>query len=181
MKKRSFTFLELIIVVTIFSILSLAVYGTFNSGLRLWQRIQDKSLLQRKVLLGMERISKDLHQALNFSKIGFSAKTTEIVFAVLDGDEILKVTYFLEAQDLYYREENFRDVIAEKKNNAKLKRLLSGIENLKFSFAYEEAGKEQYSWKDTWEKTEGSPPLVIKIELKVKDVNFVKTIPLPIS
>ena len=180
MNKRSFTFIELLLVVAVFSLLSLAVYSTFNSGLGLWHKIQDTDMHQRKTLLRLEKISLDLHQALNFSKIGFTGQKNEVSFPLLSGDKILKISYYYEGNSLYFKGENFSDIIENRKNDIKPKELLSGIEDLTFSFAYQEPDKNEYSWKDNWKKTEGIP-LVVKIELKLKNAIFTKTIPIPVS
>jgi len=180
---RSFTFVELLIVVTIFSLLSLAVYTTFSSGMLIWRRIQYTGILQRRAFLGLERISQDLRQALNFSKIGFSGKINEVSFPFLSAEnEILRVSYFLEAETVYRKQENFKDII-EEKDNPKIRSMLSGIDDLKFSFAYQEDGKKEYTWKDTWGKEEDIPgiPKAIKMELKTKDANFTKTVTIPTS
>jgi prepilin-type N-terminal cleavage/methylation domain-containing protein len=177
---RGFTFVELLIVVAIFSLLSLAVYTTFSSGIRLWRRIQDTNILQRRVFLGLERISQDLRQALDFSKIGFSGKINEVSFPFLSAEnEILRVTYFLEEKTLYRKQESFKDII-EEKENPKIKSMVSDIDDLKFSFAYQEEDKKEYTWKDTWDKEEGIPK-IIKMELKAKDANFTKTVTIPTS
>jgi prepilin-type N-terminal cleavage/methylation domain-containing protein len=179
--KHAFTFIELLVVVTLYSILSLAVYATFASGMRLWRRIQDTSLLQRKASLGLEKFSQEARQALDFSKIGFTGKSNEISFPFLSGEEILKITYFFDQNALLRKQESFKDIL-EKKEQATIKTLLSGLEDLKFSFAYQEVGKTEYSWKDVWDKDkEKGIPAIVKMELKTKDANFTKTVIIPAS
>lgn len=178
-KGRGFTFIEVLLVVTIFSILSLAIYSTFASGLRLWDRIQGEALTQRKALLSMEKLSADLRQSPDFSKIGFQGTDKEITFPVLSGNDIHKVIYILENNTLLQKLENFKDIV-EKREETKTRILLPDIEDLKFSFAFQEQGKLEYTWKDDWNKEEGIPKIV-KIELKTKDVDLVKQIILPVS
>jgi len=177
--KHAFTFVELLVVVSLFSILSLTVYATFASGMRMWSRIQDTSLIQRKVSLGLEKFSLELRQALDFSKIGFTGKSNEISFPFLADKEILRITYFLEQKTLFRKLDTFKDIL-EEKEQAKIKTLLSDIEDLKFSFAYREEGKDQYSWKDTWDKEEGIP-VIVKMELKIKDAQITEAITIPAS
>lgn len=160
--------------VILFSLLSLAVYTTFASGLRMWQRIQDTSLTQRKALLGLERFSLEMRQALDFSKIGFTGKSNEVSFPVLWDEQILKITYSLGQEALLRKHETFKDILEEKEQSA-TKGLISDVEDLKFSFAYQEEGKLEYSWKDTWDKEDGLP-VIVKMELKTKDAQFLKAI-----
>ena len=177
--KHAFTLVEMLVVVTLLSILSLTVYATFASGMRLWQRIQDSGLSSNKTVLGLEKFTSQMRQALDFPKIGCAGKSNAVAFGFLSDTEILKITYFLEEKSLFRKEESFKDILAEKEQ-AKARKLISDIEDLKFSFAYPEEGKDQYSWKDTWNKEEGMPAIV-KIELKTKDANFVKTVIIPTS
>lgn len=176
---KGFTFVELFVVVLLFSLLSLAVYTTFASGLKMWQRIQDTSLLQRRALLGLERFSMDARQTLDFSKIGFTGKSNETSFPILWDEQILKITYSLGQKALLRKQETFKDIL-EEKEKALIKGLISDVEDLKFSFAYQEEGKLEYSWKDTWDKEDGLP-IIVKMELKTKDAQFIKAITIPAS
>lgn len=179
-KQASFTFVELLVVVTIFSILSLAVYATFSSGMRMWARIQESTFAQRIAILRLEKISQDLRQSLDFSKIGFTAtEAGEISFPILStNNEISRVTYFLKDKVLFRKLERFKDIL-EEKAEAEEKKLLFEVEDLKFSFGYQKEGK--YVWKTTWDSKEEGLPITVKIELKVKDADFTKTVTIPVS
>ena len=177
MNKRAFTFVELFLVVILFSLLSLAIYTTFVSGIKMWQRIQDTSLLERKVLLGLERFSTEARQTLDFSKIGFTGKSNEVSFPFLSDEEISRITYFLEQKTLLRKQESFKDIL-EGKEQAKAKSFIPQVEDLKFIFAYQKEGDLEYSWKDNWDQKDGSP-LMVKVELKTQDAQFIKTITIP--
>jgi len=176
---RGYTFVELFVVVILSSLLSLAVYTTFVSGLKMWQRIQNISLPQRKILLELEKFSQEIRHILNFTKIGLTGKINEITLPVLSDQEILKVSYLWEEKTFFRKQESFKDIL-EEKEQVKKKKLISGIEDLKFSFAYPEGEKKEYFWKDTWDKEDGLP-VIIKMELKTKDASFLKAITIPVS
>ncbi|OGX19102.1 MAG: hypothetical protein A3K83_01905 [Omnitrophica WOR_2 bacterium RBG_13_44_8b] len=178
-RHKGFTFIEVLLVATIFSVLSLAIYSTFASGLRLWDRIQGEALSQRKIILNMERLSSDLRQSPVFSKIGFEGTSSSISFPVLSGTGIYRSTYIFEEKALLRKLVGFQDIL-EKKEEADVKKILPDLEELKFSFGYLEQNKSEYSWKDTWDKKDGTPKIV-KVELKTKDADLVKQINLPAS
>lgn len=179
--KRAFTFIELFVVIAIFALLSLAVYATFASGMRMYKRINEITLQQRKVLLGLERFSQETRQVLDFIEIGFTGKSQEISFPVLVNDEINKVTYILEEDVLIRKQENFRNIL-EEKEQVKSKALIPDIGDLKFKFAYKEADKEKFSWKDTWNQEEDGMPTIIKLELKPKDNEpVIKSVIIPLQ
>lgn len=180
-KKAAFTFVEMLVVVTIFSILSVAVYATFASGMRMWGRVQDAALSQRKAALRLEKMSSDLRQILYFPQIGFAGKSNEVSFPSLSANnELVKVTYFFEQNNLLRKQELYKDILEEKKEEVKAKSLLTEVEDLKFEFAYKEIDKEEYSWKDEWNKEDGLP-IMVKIELKTQNTDLAKTITIPIS
>lgn len=176
--RKGFTFVELLIVVSIFSLLSLAVFATFSSGMRMWQLMQARSLVERRVLLGLERFSAEIRQTLDFSKIGFEGKISKIIFPLLSAEnEILRVSYVLEQDTLYRKQERYKDILEDNKQ-IKTRDLFSDIESLKFSFAYKVEDKDEYNWINTWDKEAGFPAIV-KIELKTKDVDFTKMVVMP--
>lgn len=172
---KGLTFVELFVVVALFSLLSLAAYAVFASGLRMYKRVNEITLQKRKAILGLERFSQEMRQVLNFTEIGLTGKSREITFAVLVNDEINKVTYIFEEGALIRKQENFKDIL-EEKEQVKSKAVIPDVGDLKLNFAYKEAGKEKFSWKDTWNQQEEGMPLAVKLELKTKDnETFVRT------
>lgn len=165
---RGFTFVEVFIVLSVFSLLSLAVYATFASGMRMWNRVNETTLSQRKALLFFERFAQEARQILNYPKIGLTAKNSEVSFPALIRDEIIKVDYLLQQDKLIRRQETLAGVLDEKETSLKSRIVLDDIEELVFNFAYQEEGKEDYSWKESWEKKDGIP-LIIKVRIKSKD------------
>jgi len=184
--KSAFTFVELLIVVTIFSLLSLALYATFASGMRVWGRVQDATFSRKRVILRMEKISQDLRQALNFPKVGFSAEDHRITFPVLSSnDEILKVTYYFEDGALFQKHERFKEPKLQEDEEeegveVKPRKLLSGVKELKFEFAYQGISIDKYEWRDAWNKSYGLP-IAVKMEIKAKDADLTKTVVIPVS
>lgn len=179
---HGFTFVEVLIAVTIFSILSLAVFSTFSSGMRMWRRVQDTASTQRKVIMEFERFSQDLRMMLNFSDIGFKGEVEKIIFPVLSEGKIAQVTYWLDEGVFTRTVQDYKDILDGGKA-AKNKRLLKEVGELKFSFPHKKEGDTEYSWENTWKKGEEPqvyPPLV-KINLKINDAEFNKTICLPVS
>mgnify|MGYP005634090469 CR=1 FL=1 len=174
--------MELLIVVALFSVLGVAVFSTFASGMRIWARIQDASFAKRKVLLVLEKMSIELRQCLDISQIGFSAENSEISFPTLTPqDKIIKVSYSFAQDNIYRASEDFEDILDEaEEKDTQVRVVLLDVEDFDFSFAYLEEGKLRYSWKDTWEAKEGIPKIV-KIDLTVNEETFSKTIRIPIS
>lgn len=118
---------------------------------------------------------------LNYPKIGVSAKSSEISFPALIHDEIIRVDYLLENDKLIRRQETLAGALDEKEADPKSRVILGDIDELVFNFGYKEEGKEDYSWKENWEKKDGTP-LIIKVRIKHKDSQpLERSVIIPIS
>jgi prepilin-type N-terminal cleavage/methylation domain-containing protein len=65
--RRGFTFVEVLIVVALFSLVGVALFGSFTAGLRAWKAASNPDFSRRKALLGLERFTQDLHTSVDFS------------------------------------------------------------------------------------------------------------------
>ena len=62
--KFGFTLLELLLAVTIFSIIAVALYSSFHAGLRILRRAQDVMEFHQDLRLAMGELSLDLRNSL---------------------------------------------------------------------------------------------------------------------
>lgn len=186
MMKRAFTLIELLIVVAIFSIVSIAVYATFSSGLRVWRRAQDVNITERKDLLRIEKLSREIRQALNFKDIDFDGSKDKICFAEIVDSEITRITYFFDADKkmLFRSVDKLADILAAKEENETLESkplpYLANIDKLSFSYLYFDLQKNSYLWKEEWvEEEQRNLPLAIKLEMTVNKQSHATTIFIP--
>lgn len=171
--RKGFTIIELLIVTTIFSIVSIAVYATFGSGMRVWRRAQEINISERKVLLRMEKLSRELRQTFDFKDIGFSGYKDKLNFAaIIDGD-IVRINYSLDASQkiIFCTVDKLADILESKEKNETLQSkplsFISAVDKLSFSYFYFDLQKNAYSWKEDWQ--EGSLPLAVKLEITVNN------------
>ncbi|MDP3142735.1 MAG: prepilin-type N-terminal cleavage/methylation domain-containing protein [Candidatus Omnitrophota bacterium] len=191
-RNRGFTLIELLIVASILAVVMLAIYSSFISGLRLWQRSQNLSQIQRKVIIGLEKISSQVRQSIDFPDIGFNGTKTKFSFPLIirekDEDrvkeEIAKVTFEFDAEhkSLIRSAERYQDILLEgdgKKVSAQV--LIPRIEEANFSYYYFDDSKPD-PWKEEWKPEEGvAIPMAVKITIRTKDGNKATTIFVPVS
>ncbi len=67
-KRYGFTLIEILIVVSLFSLISIAIYSSVVSGLNVWNRIRTK-IIEEDIALFFDKISLDLHNSYFYSKI----------------------------------------------------------------------------------------------------------------
>lgn len=108
MNNKGFTFIELIIALTIFSVIALGIYSTFSTGLITWRRGESSGRLEQQARFILDKMAKELRNALIYNygpdypqaKL-FSGEKNKISFLSLiynssaQQSEIKRITYFL--------------------------------------------------------------------------------------
>lgn len=179
---HGFTLIELLIAILIFSIVAVAIYSTFSTGLIAWRKGEESGRLYQEARLVLNRMALELRNALSYSNIKFIGKANELYFATLlpspsPGEsgqlQLSRVTYYLDDnQSLQRREESLRMVLRGEMGKAK--EVASSLRELNFAYGYEyeDAGKEkkepQCIWKDEWAGEKAIPSLV-RITLVLQD------------
>ena len=163
MKRNGFTFIELIISVTIFSIVIVAVYGVFYMGIRSWKRAQGEKSLQeiRLVFLKME---KELKNTFFFSDAKFKGTSKNMSFPLVISDEVYTITYSVN-EDEYSGSSRILRTKGEEE-----KEILPPMKSIRFQYA---AISGDIEWKDSW--NEDSLPFGVRISLEDEEI-YSKTI-----
>lgn len=178
MKRAGFTLIELIVSITIFTIVMVTVYGVFCMGIKTWRRGQERSPLQ-KVRLAFLRMEKELKNTFFFSNRLFKGTSTEVEFPLTvpisdeDKDAIYIVTYSV-IEDEYsgfrelIRKEKVYSVNMEEEIGGRIRKLLTSIRSLRFEYAHESSDPSQnFEWQGDWE--EDKLPSGVRISLSVND------------
>jgi len=174
--KRGFTFIELLVAFTLFSIVASSIYYTFATGVRVWKRMDAMIERTQRTRVFFDILEADLASAIPF----FFLKTTtwgsqDIIFfciaTVSRGEradkELVRVRYRFEKDagmivSLRAGTERGFDVDSE---NAEKKILLSGVESMQFSYAYaKEFDAKTYEWQDSW-AFKDKIPLGVKVRV----------------
>lgn len=71
MRRRGFTFIEIMLVTAIFATLSVAIFTCLSNGIKLWERGR-QLMSQEDALIFLDRFSSDLRNTFYYSKLSFS-------------------------------------------------------------------------------------------------------------
>ena len=169
----AFTFIELLISMTIFSIIAVTIYYTLNTGIRVWRKGNNVVGQNQELRLFFTDIATDLRNAVFFSGSETRWDGHEMAFMTLEnvsyGDEtireMVKVVYeFSEPQGRLTRKkaslkEGFNEMFAEEQ------RLLDDVREFSIEYCYEGAfGGGEYFWSPEWE-FEDKIPRGVKIKI----------------
>jgi len=181
-----FTLVELLLVLAMLAIVSLAVYATFNSGIKIWQRINTE-IPEEDLDIFFYKFSSDLRNSFKFTGIDFLGEKDKVAFSTLVDSQRLKkrtigqviYSYDFLAEILNREERDFSQIYSDESNIAT--QSLRNIKSLKFQYYSYDKEKKEYLWNDEWQKKE--LPLAIRIELEFDDSTqankFTKTVSIP--
>jgi len=79
-RQNAFTMVEMLIVVALFATLSIAIYQAFASGLKIWD-YGAKFFGEEDVVIFLEKVEDDLHNAFFYSLIPFQGDAKFLEFA----------------------------------------------------------------------------------------------------
>ena len=190
-KKSAFTFIELLIAVTIFCIIAVSVYSVFNAGIRVWLRTNPIVEGNQAMRILFNTVSLDLKNTVAYTNIetNFKGESKRISFITLievAGEkiplhsELARVVYCFDKDT-----KTIKRLVATKdegldETKAKGQEFLRDAkeEDLGFEYCYKEAypGAEfAYKWKDAWQD-EAKIPRGIRIKLgEFRKVIFIPT------
>ena len=189
-KMVGFTLIELLVATSIFSIVALIVYSTFNTGILSSRYIEYRLASFQAARRIFSRLDVDLKGSFAYSPqdARFIGKENELSFFALIAEQFSQVSYKFENGTL---SRTYQQGLASVKEDSAARARILGkqIKKLEFSYAFlspEEAG---YGFKGEWEAKDRLP-LAIKVKLtfpeksprsEEKDVEFEKTVFLPLS
>lgn len=145
-----FTLIEILLVVSVLSVVGVAVYHVFSDSLKVWSRAQS-SLTEEDVSIFSQKITSDVRNAFMYSKIRFEGKEDSLAFAAIirtpadiksglaEGsyvNQIGKVEYYFDdlKNGLYRRQANYSQALGGKTPAGRL--LVSDIKSVKFQYYY---------------------------------------------
>ncbi len=157
--RRGMTLMEILIVVSLIAMTSVAIYSALSNGLRVWERSQ-QLVIEEDVAIFFDKFSQDLRNAFRYSMFKFEGGQQRITFPTIihmladkrSGlpqkeyvDQPGKVEYYYDGLEdiLYRRQANYSQALNG--HFFKKRALIHGVEAVKFSYFYYAEGREIYS------------------------------------
>lgn len=192
MGKKGFTFLELLIALSIFSVIAIVIYSSFNVGIRVWKKAEDSYKVRQDARYLLSRVSRDLRCAVNFvrkDKNGtvldsFEGNSSGVSFWKRKEDGIFKSGYFFDAgnKTVSYILQTYKESFAADSVSCAI-----SSEVLSFTLQYAYMEDDKVVWKDKWDKKDADIPMGVKIRLSYPargDASFLEwtqTVSIPVG
>ncbi len=153
-RRNGFTLIEMLLVVSLLAVISLAVFQAFANGLKIWKKGYE-ARTEKDIFIFFEKLSQDLHNSFVYSLIPFDGKESAIAFSAIvhipqDAhlshgeniyiDQMGKVKYYFDSLKNNICRQQAGYGRALKDRFAKEEILISGIQSLRFLYDYHEGG-----------------------------------------
>lgn len=169
------TLIEILIVVSLISMLSLALYNAFSNGIRVWDKSQ-RLVVEEDIAIFFDKLSRDLRNTYSYSKINFVGADHRFTFPsrvlTLRGlqsghdyiEQLGSVEYFYDFNEdaIFRRQANYGQSLSDQFDRPQL--LVSSVDHLKFRYFYLTDDGEIFSL----DALEGLP-IGIEIEVQFSD------------
>lgn len=190
MTKKAITLIELLIASSIFVVIMMSIYLTFNTGLFGYKDIEENIDIYQSARLVLERLNLDLRNYFGYSseETKFTGSNNEVSFLTLTDKlsqgKLIKsytfVSYRLDGKNLMRLCRRGEEALNEK-SETKAQELAANIESLTFSYGFIEAGDNEVKWIDNWDDKKIFP-IAVKAKIIVlgkQKQAFERTIYLP--
>ncbi len=153
---KGMTLIEIMIVISIMSMLSLAIYNSLSVGIRVWKKSQEVHV-EGDIAIFLDKLTDDLHNAYLYSRIPFEGSSNHFAFpAVVStapekedeadySDEMGKVeyTYDVPRHAIVKREANYGQALKGLYGQPRI--LVTGVDRLSFQYLYRTDDGEKWS------------------------------------
>jgi type II secretion system protein J len=205
---QGFTFIELIIAVTIFSVIAVSVYSVFSSGVRLWSRTNPLIQANQSTRYFFNTLSTDLKNSVSYNAISpvyktfgssdgaesanFEGEEQKISFmtlvdvsgtGALPHTELARVIYSFDRPNKTVKRAVAMKAEGLSESRAKAAEILNDIDDENFGFEYcyrlgASPTDYDYEWKDTWSDEDRDKGKIPR-GVRVKAGTYSKTIFIP--
>lgn len=189
-EKTHFTLLELLIALSLFATIAVAIHSALSVGMQTWKRGDQGSNMHQKARIVMDSLVSDIRRCVYFSYIQFVGTAHDIYFPVAipvtDADKkvrgvfdtnLFKITYLLDRRSyrdkyktLMRKQETFLQSLEPTK--VKPKEFAGGIASIEFEYAFKMNEEDvDYQddiiiWEDEWKVKDKIPQFVrVRIEM----------------
>lgn len=182
-RASGFTFVEIMIVLALFAIISTSLFSSFIMGMKVWKRAAAFSLSQRKALLGLERLSTELRRAYNYPSIGFFGQKDRIEFANIWQDKIFNISYVYSSSEMSVsRLSRSRQQALGMEEESQSRQIIPNVKEFNLGFYGYDNASGNFTFLDSWNYTVSGIPAAVTVSLTLEDgKTFEKIITIPIA
>lgn len=177
-----FTLLEILIASTIFSIILITIYVSFNMGIKGYKKIQNNLNLYYQINNVLNRLELDLKNSFRYAKndVRFLGEKNSVNFFSIFKGEYAHILYKFEDKKLLSVYLLGKDALKDKQNSD-IEEILLQVKEFNFSYGYFDLKNKKIFWQNNWQDKQTLPcsikiDLIIELEEQKEPVYFLKIV-----
>lgn len=186
-RRAGFTLIELMVSLSIFCVLAVALYSVFAAGVGAWRRAQASSATYQTTRLVLDEMARDLRGAVLISNAEFAGEPARLSLLVVrrgSTPAIRRLTYELRQDSLFRLDESYVEGLQETHRQPDL--MVGPLAGLVFEYASRGEGTvAALDWKDVWADREALPAgvriVLTSREGQTATTRFTKTVFIPLG
>ena len=185
---RGFTLIEVLVSLSLFAIISLAVYSAFAGGISAWRKTQEFSSVYQTGRLLLDEMAGELTNTVKFRESEFVGGPKEMSFVTATRLSMMaehstergisKVTYEVGSGRFPATAVLYRRRTSNLKTKGERVAWVDAIETLDFAYTYKDSSGKLTPWSGTW-NIKGEIPYGVKISLSIGGARFTKWVVIP--
>jgi prepilin-type N-terminal cleavage/methylation domain-containing protein len=186
---EGFTLVELLVGLTIFSVVVISLYSAFSTGILARRKGGNASDSFQTARVALNDIGSELKKMVPYSGYGLIGRPEELSFPVVDfqteGElRLSRITYSLKENSDLKALIKKREILVGELSLAY--ELAPRVKELSFHYAFLDSLTDSLQWKATWSCTDTLPQAlktVLTLQTRGKDraITFTKVVALPLS
>ena len=173
---------EVFLVAALLGMVLLAIFSTYNAGIRIWRSIKELKLVEdRRFFIAIEKIRKELMGYIrDFDDISFEGDDKEgLSFPSISNLDIVKVTYHFDKNrdGLLRKVVRFSDSLKDKMEERTTE--LFDADDVQLYYLFYDAGEETGDWITCFTEEEEGIPEAIRFDITRKGEKFSEYVFLP--
>ena len=153
--RKGFTLVEVLLVVSLMSLITFSIYNAFANGLRVWERGQ-RLVMEEDIAIFFDKLESDARNSFPYSLIPFSGKETSVSFPslvrvlVASKTEQGKIAYSKQIGQVEYSFDSTKNILYRRESNysqatqqkfAPGRTILSSVRDVQFKYFFSSAKK----------------------------------------
>lgn len=180
--KAGFTLIELLLAALLVPLVAFAVYANFNSGIKIWQRLQQQTSVEDLNIFS-QKTMKRFEGAINYAGINFEGDENSVTFpALIETEEKLggnraigriRIYYDPKERSIKALQENISQVY--RGNGTVAQTLLARVDSMKISYFAENKQDKTFQWFESWVNRPSELPVAVRLEFEFADASGPQT------
>lgn len=179
--------MELLLAITLFSIIAIAIYSSLAAGIKVHKRGSTIGGEYGDLRIAFDRIGQDLRTAVHVNDIFCVEESQKIYFlsaqVTASGTyELYKISYSWEKEKNYFTLLRLKETYIDSLQNehAKPDKVLDNIKKIDFTYGYVKKGlrgEQEFQWREELE--EKALPRLVRLNIEINNEKFNKVIYCP--